>query len=121
MKFIINLNLEIVIHLAAQAGVRYSIKNPKPYIDSNILGFFNILELCRKNKILNLIYASSSSVYGGNTKLPFNENDPVNHPVSLYAATKKANEVMAHSYSASLFDPIYWLKILYSIWSLGSS
>ena len=99
---------EIVIHLAAQAGVRYSIQNPKPYIDSNILGFFNILEFCRKNKILNFIYASSSSVYGGNTKLPFNENDPVNHPVSLYAATEKANEVMAHSYSH-----------LYSIPSIG--
>tara|TARA_Y100000589_G_C27118157_1_gene615215 strand:+ start:98 stop:1117 length:1020 start_codon:yes stop_codon:yes gene_type:complete len=90
---------EIVIHLAAQAGVRYSIKNPSAYISSNLLGFSNILENCRKNKISNLIYASSSSVYGGNRKIPFIESDPTNHPVSLYAATKRANELMAHSYS----------------------
>jgi len=89
----------IVINLAAQAGVRYSITNPKSYINSNILGFSNILECCRSNQVKHLIYASSSSVYGGNTKLPFSENDPVNHPVSLYAATKKANELLAHSYS----------------------
>ena len=89
----------IVINLAAQAGVRYSITNPKSYIDSNIVGFSNILEFCRSKKVKHLIYASSSSVYGGNTKLPFSENDPVNHPVSLYAATKKANELLAHSYS----------------------
>ena len=88
-----------VIHLAAQAGVRYSIENPRSYIDSNLVGFSNILEECRKNKISHLIYASSSSVYGGNVNLPFNENDGVDHPVSLYAATKKANELMAHSYS----------------------
>ncbi len=89
----------IVINLAAQAGVRYSITNPKSYIDTNIVGFSNILECCRSEQIKHLIYASSSSVYGGNTKLPFSENDPVNHPVSLYAATKKANELLAHSYS----------------------
>ena len=89
----------IVLHLAAQAGVRYSITNPKSYINSNLIGFANILECCRKKKIKNFIYASSSSVYGGNTKLPFNENDNVNHPISLYAATKKSNELMSHAYS----------------------
>ncbi len=88
-----------VIHLAAQAGVRYSIENPFTYIDSNIVGFINILEACRKNKIKNLIYASSSSVYGGNINYPFSEKDTVDHPVSIYAATKRANELMAHSYS----------------------
>ncbi len=89
----------IVINLAAQAGVRYSLENPSSYIRSNLVGFGNILEVCRKYKINNLIYASSSSVYGGNKKLPFRETDPVNHPVSLYAATKKSNELMANSYS----------------------
>ncbi len=90
---------EIVINLAAQAGVRYSIKNPLAFIESNIKGFGNILECCRKNKVQNLIYASSSSVYGGNKSLPFIESQSVDHPVSLYAATKKSNEVMAHVYS----------------------
>ena len=89
----------IVLHFAAQAGVRYSITNPDSYINSNLIGFANILECCRKKKIKNFIYASSSSVYGGNTKLPFNENDNVNHPISLYAATKKSNELMSHAYS----------------------
>ncbi len=88
-----------VIHLAAQAGVRYSLKNPHAYIDSNIVGFTNILEGCRHSKVQHLVYASSSSVYGGNTKMPFSEHDSVDHPVSLYAATKKANELMAHTYS----------------------
>lgn len=90
---------EYVVHLAAQAGVRYSLENPKAYINSNIVGFANILEQCKKDSIKHLIYASSSSVYGGNTKLPFSEHDNINHPLSLYAATKKANEMMAHSYS----------------------
>ena len=90
---------EIVINLAAQAGVRYSIKNPAAYLNSNIIGFGNILECCRKFNISHLIYASSSSVYGGNKKIPFSENDGVNHPVSLYAATKRSNELMAHTYS----------------------
>ncbi len=89
----------VVFHLAAQAGVRYSLENPSQYINSNIVGFHNIIECCRKNKVRNFIYASSSSIYGGNTKLPFNEKDPVNHPVSLYAATKRSNELIAHSYS----------------------
>ena len=89
----------IVINLAAQAGVRYSIKNPSTYIQSNIVGFGNILECCKSFDIEHLIYASSSSVYGGNTKFPFSENDAVDHPVSLYAATKRSNELMAHTYS----------------------
>ena len=88
-----------VIHLAAQAGVRYSLQNPHAYIESNIVGFTNILEGCRHNKVVHLVYASSSSVYGGNTRMPFSEHDSVDHPVSLYAATKKANELMAHTYS----------------------
>ena len=88
-----------VLHLAAQAGVRYSIQNPYVYIDSNIQGFINILEGCRATKTEHLVYASSSSVYGGNEKIPFSEHDNVDHPISLYAATKKANELMAHTYS----------------------
>ncbi|MCB1937577.1 MAG: NAD-dependent epimerase [Rhodocyclaceae bacterium] len=88
-----------VIHLAAQAGVRYSLENPHAYIDSNVVGFMNILEGCRHNKVAHLAYASSSSVYGGNTKMPFSEHDSVDHPISMYAATKKANELMAHTYS----------------------
>lgn len=88
-----------VINLAAQAGVRYSLENPMAYVDSNIVGFVNILEACRYNQIKHLVYASSSSVYGKNDKIPFGENDQVDHPVSLYAASKKANELMAHTYS----------------------
>lgn len=89
----------VVYHLAAQAGVRYSIKNPEAYIQSNIVGFFNILESCRHHKVQHLIYASSSSVYGLNEKMPYSTNDQVVHPVSLYAATKKSNELLAHTYS----------------------
>ena len=88
-----------VIHLAAQAGVRYSLQNPHAYVDSNIVGFMNVLEGCRHNRVEHLVYASSSSVYGGNTRMPFSEHDSVDHPVSMYAATKKANELMAHTYS----------------------
>jgi UDP-glucuronate 4-epimerase len=90
---------EAAIHLAAQAGVRYSIENPFAYIDANIVGFMNVLEGCRHSRVAHLVFASSSSVYGANTRLPFSEHDNVDHPVSLYAATKKANELMAHSYS----------------------
>ncbi|MDD2273209.1 MAG: NAD-dependent epimerase [Desulfuromonadaceae bacterium] len=90
---------DIVVNLAAQAGVRYSIENPYAYIDSNISGFINILEGCRHNNVKHLVYASSSSVYGANTKMPFSVHDNVDHPISLYAATKKANELMAHTYS----------------------
>jgi UDP-glucuronate 4-epimerase len=88
-----------VIHLAAQAGVRYSLKNPHAYVDSNVVGFMNVLEGCRHGAVQHLVYASSSSVYGGNTQMPFSEHDSVDHPVSMYAATKKANELMAHTYS----------------------
>ncbi|WP_158768363.1 NAD-dependent epimerase [Paraglaciecola sp. L1A13] len=94
---------ERVIHLAAQAGVRYSIENPMAYIDSNLVGMATILEGCRHNKVQHLVYASSSSVYGMNEKMPFSTEDAVDHPVSLYAATKKSNELMAHSYS-HLYD-----------------
>lgn len=92
----------IVVHLAAQAGVRYSLENPHAYIDSNIVGFMNVLEGCRHNQVKHLVYASSSSVYGANTTMPFSVHHNVDHPVSLYAATKKANELMAHAY-ASLY------------------
>ena len=93
----------IVVNLAAQAGVRYSITNPDVYIESNIIGFYNILEACRHNPVEHLVYASSSSVYGGNKKVPFSTDDRVDNPVSLYAATKKSNELMAHCYS-KLYD-----------------
>ena len=94
-----NHRFDRVINLAAQAGVRYSIENPQAYINSNIVGFANILESCKSHKISHLVYASSSSVYGANTKMPFSIHDNVDHPLSMYAATKKANELMAHSYS----------------------
>lgn len=90
---------EIVVNLAAQAGVRYSITNPDAYIESNIIGFYNILEACRHNPVEHLVYASSSSVYGSNKKVPYSTDDKVDNPVSLYAATKKSNELLAHSYS----------------------
>ena len=93
----------VVVNLAAQAGVRYSIEHPDAYIESNLVGFFNILEACRHHPVEHLVYASSSSVYGGNRKVPFSTDDPVDHPVSLYAATKKSNELLAHSY-AKLYD-----------------
>ncbi len=92
-------DIEIVVNLAAQAGVRYSLKNPYAYIESNVMGFMNILEACRYNEVKHLVYASSSSVYGSNVKMPFSVHDNVDHPVSLYAATKKSNELMAHTYS----------------------
>ena len=94
---------DVVINLAAQAGVRYSLEEPSKYIQSNIVGFMNLLECCKENKIKHFIYASSSSVYGGNKNLPFRESNGANHPVSLYAATKRSNELMAHSYS-HLYD-----------------
>jgi UDP-glucuronate 4-epimerase len=94
-----NCQPERVVHLAAQAGVRYSLQNPHAYVDSNLVGFINILEGCRHGKVQHLVFASSSSVYGANKKTPFSVHDNVDHPLSLYAATKKANELMAHSYS----------------------
>lgn len=90
---------EIVVNLAAQAGVRYSITNPDTYIESNLIGFYNVLECCRHYEVEHLVYASSSSVYGSNKKIPYSTDDKVDNPVSLYAATKKSNELMAHSYS----------------------
>jgi len=101
---------EIVVNLAAQAGVRYSIENPQAYISSNMVGFFNILEACRHNPVKHLVYASSSSVYGANKKVPFSTEDMVDNPVSLYAATKKSNELMAHCYSKLYSIPTTGLR-----------
>ena len=107
-----------VINLAAQAGVRYSIENPHSYVDSNIVGFTNILEGCRQAKVKHLVFASSSSVYGTNTKMPFTVHDPVNHPISLYAASKRANELMAHTYSHLFQIPTSGLRFftVYGPW-----
>lgn len=107
-----------VLHFAAQAGIRYSLKKPDQYIQSNLVGFFNILDYCKKHKISHLVYASSSSVYGANRKLPFSENDTVDHPIQLYAATKRANELMAHSYSALYNLPTTGLRFftVYGPW-----
>jgi UDP-glucuronate 4-epimerase len=108
----------VVIHLAAQAGVRYSIDHPHAYVDANLEGFVNVLEGCRRNECRHLIYASSSSVYGANTKLPFSVDDKTDRPISLYAATKKANEVMAHSYSHLYRLPVTGLRFftIYGPW-----
>jgi UDP-glucuronate 4-epimerase len=107
-----------VVNLAAQAGVRYSLENPRAYIDSNIVGFMNILEACRHGGVEHLVYASSSSVYGANRKLPFAVEDSVDHPVSMYAATKKANELMAHTYSHLFSLPTTGLRFftVYGPW-----
>ena len=109
---------EIVFNFAAQPGVRYSLSNPDAYIKSNIIGFVNILECCHLNKVKHLIYASSSSVYGANTKLPFSEHDSANHPLSLYAATKRSNELLAHSYSHIYGLPTTGLRLftVYGPW-----
>lgn len=107
-----------IVHLAAQAGVRYSLENPHAYLDSNLAGFLNVLEGCRQQAIPHLVYASSSSVYGANEKQPFAVSDPVDHPVSLYAATKKANELMAHSYAHLYRIPMTGLRFftVYGPW-----
>ena len=107
-----------VIHLAAQAGVRYSLQNPYAYIDSNIIGFMNILEACRNNPVKHLVFASSSSVYGANTQMPFSVSDNVDHPLSIYAATKKSNELMAHTYSHLYNIPVSGLRFftVYGPW-----
>lgn len=109
---------DIIIHLAAQAGVRYSLTHPQAYIDSNIQGFGNVLEECRRAEVKHLVYASSSSVYGANTRLPFSEKNAVSHPLSLYAATKKSNELMAHSYSHTCGLPTTGLRFftVYGPW-----
>lgn len=111
-------NFDRVIHLAAQAGVRYSIENPRSYVESNLAGYLNILEGCRQNRIQHLVYASSSSVYGLNNKVPFSTSDSVDHPVSLYAATKKSNELMAHCYSHLYQIPTTGLRFftVYGSW-----
>lgn len=111
-------NFEIVVNLAAQAGVRYSLLNPYSYIDSNISGFLNILEGCRHNAVKHLVFASSSSVYGANTQMPFSVHHNVDHPVSLYAATKKANELMAHTYASLYKIPCTGLRFftVYGPW-----
>ncbi|MBL1140590.1 MAG: NAD-dependent epimerase [Proteobacteria bacterium] len=109
---------DYVIHLAAQAGVRYSLENPYAYIDSNVTGFMNILEACRHYPVKHLVFASSSSVYGSNTQMPFSVNDNVDHPLSLYAATKKSNELMAHTYSHLYNIPVSGLRFftVYGPW-----
>jgi UDP-glucuronate 4-epimerase len=109
---------DVVVNLAAQAGVRYSITNPDTYLQSNIIGFYNILESCRQHKIKHLVYASSSSVYGWNEKMPFSTSDNVDHPISLYAASKKSNELLAHSYSALYNIPTTGLRFftVYGPW-----
>ncbi len=109
---------EYVVNLAAQAGVRHSLTHPEAYIDSNLIGFINLLEACRHNNIKHLVYASSSSVYGANTKMPFSVKDNIDHPVSLYAASKKANELLAHSFSASFGLPVSGLRFftVYGPW-----
>lgn len=110
---------DIVVNLAAQAGVRYSITNPEAYISSNIIGFFNILEACRHNPVKHLVYASSSSVYGTNKKVPYSVSDKVDNPVSLYAATKKSNELMAHAYSKLYGIPCTGLRFFTVYGPLG--
>ncbi|SEG60268.1 NAD-dependent epimerase [Bosea lathyri] len=109
---------DVIIHLAAQAGVRYSLENPRAYASSNLDGFLSILEACRHNPVSHLIYASSSSVYGANAKVPFSEHDGADHPVSLYAATKRANELMAHSYAHLYGIPVTGLRFftVYGPW-----
>ncbi|NRR92889.1 NAD-dependent epimerase [Winogradskyella undariae] len=117
-KLFKNEKFDIVCNLAAQAGVRYSIENPETYVDSNLIGFLNILECCRNYKIKHLVYASSSSVYGMNKKIPFSTDDNVDHPISLYAATKKSNELMAHTYSHLFKVPTTGLRFftVYGPW-----
>ncbi|NRB84816.1 MAG: NAD-dependent epimerase [Winogradskyella sp.] len=117
-KLFENEKFDIVCNLAAQAGVRYSLENPETYIDSNLVGFLNILECCRNNAIKHLVYASSSSVYGLNKKIPFSTDDNVDHPISLYAATKKSNELMAHTYSHLFNIPTTGLRFftVYGPW-----
>ncbi|MHB8907485.1 MAG: NAD-dependent epimerase [Syntrophales bacterium] len=109
---------EVVVNLAAQAGVRYSLENPHAYVESNLVGFLNVLEGCRRQRVKHLIFASSSSVYGANTRMPFSVHDNVDHPLSLYAATKKANELMAHSYAALYRIPCTGLRFftVYGPW-----
>lgn len=109
--------IAVVVNFAAQAGVRYSITNPDAYIESNLIGFYNILEACRHHEVEHLVYASSSSVYGSNKKVPYSTDDKVDNPISLYAATKKSNELMAHAYSKLYNIPIDRSSFFYRLWS----
>ena len=110
-----------VVNLAAQPGVRYSLENPAAYLDTNIVGFGNILEGCRHYAVEHLVYASSSSVYGANTSTPFSVSQNVDHPMSLYAASKKANELMAHTYSSLYKIPTTGLRFLHGLWPMGKA
>ena len=112
---------EIVVNLAAQAGVRYSLENPQAYVENNLVGFMNILEGCRHHGVNHLVFASSSSVYGANTRMPFSVHDNVDHPLSLYAATKKANELMAHAYASPLQAPLHGTSLLHRLRTLGKA
>ena len=112
---------DAVVNLAAQAGVRYSLINPHSYVDTNIVGFVNLLEGCRHSGVRHFVYASSSSVYGANTRMPFSVHDNVDHPVSLYAASKKANELMAHTYSHLFGLPTTGLQVLHGLRSVGTA
>ena len=114
-------HFDVVVNLAAQAGVRYSLQNPHAYVESNLVGFVNILECCRHHGVKHLVFASSSSVYGANTNMPFSVHHNVDHPVSLYAATKKANELMAHTYSHLYRLALHRSAIFYRLWPLGAS
>ena len=105
--------ISVVVNLAAQAGVRYSITNPDAYIESNLIGFYNILEACRHHEVEHLVYASSSSVYGSNKKVPYSTDDKVDNPVSLYAATKKSNECLQQAIQYSC----YWIEVLHRLWA----
>ena len=114
-------HFDVVVNLAAQAGVRYSLENPHAYVDSNLVGFVNILECCRHNDVKHLVFASSSSVYGANTAMPFSVHHNVDHPVSLYAATKKANELMAHTYSHLYGLELHRASVFYRLWAMGTT
>ena len=118
MKLCQDEKFDVVINLAAQAGVRYSLENPHAYVEANVVGFVNILEACRHSGVKHLVYASSSSVYGANTNNPFSVHHNVDHPISLYAATKKANELMAHTYSPLFSLPTTGLRFftVYGPW-----
>src|SRR6185436_14846325 len=109
-KLFTSQRFDTVVNLAAQAGIRYSIQNPHTYVDSNVVGFLNVLEGCRHQQTRHLVFASSSSVYGANTKMPFSTHDNVDHPLALYAATKKSNELMAHAYSTLFGLPCTGLR-----------
>ena len=115
------LHFDVVVNLAAQAGVRYSLQNPYAYVDANLVGFVNLLECCRHHKTPHLVFASSSSVYGANTHMPFSVHDNVDHPVSLYAATKKSNELLAHSYSHLYGLGVHRAAFFYGLWPLGAA